>query len=300
MDRLRNIVVGVDFSPASLDALAQAKRVGSWARSEVRAVHVIDTVAVLDIQEALSMIAARVQDGLIEDAKAHWKALVAANPWLSEIPFDVLVTNAVVELSRQVSGENAEHSLLVMGVNSKDSNDGGVGVVASGCVRHAPSSVLLVRQGHPGAFKRVVACVDFSETSREAVDQAIRVAAQDGSQLHVVHVHTEPRTLFGFNAKSALTPLDAAKERDRLREKVLAFCDGLGAEAVWAHARVLAIEASSHGRGIIDYATGVDADLVVLGVRGRTNLRDLVLGSTAERVLRNARCSVLTVHPKVK
>lgn len=298
MDRLRNIVVGVDFSPASLDALAQARRVGGWARSEVRAVHVIDTVAVLDIQEALSMIAARVQEGLIEDAKAHWKSLVNANGWLSEIPFDVVVTNAVVELSRRVSGAQAERSLLVMGVNSKSSDDCGVGAVATGCVRHAQSSVLLVRQGQPGAFKRVVACVDFSETSREAVDQAIRVAAQDGSQLHVLHVHSEPRTLFGFNAKSAMTPLDAAKERDRLREKVLAFCDGLGAEAVWAHARVLAIEAASHGRGIIDYAKGVDADLVVLGVRGRTNLRDLVLGSTAERVLRNARCSVLTVHPK--
>lgn len=300
MDRLRNIVVGVDFSPASLEALAQAKRVAAWARSELGAVHVIDTVAVLDIQEALSMIAARVQEGLIEDAKTHWKALVQANEWLTDVPFDVVVTNAVVELSRRVSGTNADHSLLVMGVNSKDSTDGGVGAVASGCVRHAQSPVLLVRQGHPGAFKRVVACVDFSDTSREAVDQAIRIAAQDGSQLHVVHVHSEPRTLFGFNARSAMTPLDAAKERDRLREKTLAFCEGLGAEAVWAHARVMAIEAPSHGRGIIDYASGVDADLVVLGVRGRTNLRDLVLGSTAERVLRNARCSVLTVHPCVR
>jgi len=299
MDRLRNIVVGVDFSPASLDALAQAKRVGAWSRSQINAVHVIDTVAVLDIQEALSMIAARVQEGLIEDAKNHWKALVALNGWLSDVPLDVLVTNAVVELSRRVSGANAAHSLLVMGVNSRESDDGGVGAVATGCVRHAQSSVLLVRQGHPGAFKRVVACVDFSETSREAVDQAIRIAAQDGSQLHVLHVHSEPRSLFGFNAKSAMTPLDAAKERDRLREKLLAFCEGLGAEAVWARERVVAIEAPSHGRGIVDYANGVDADLVVLGVRGRTNLRDLVLGSTAERVLRKARCSVLTVHPKV-
>lgn len=298
MDRLRNIVVGVDFSPASLDALAQGKRVGAWSRSGISAVHVIDTVAVLDIQEALSMIAARVQEGLIDDAKAHWNALVAANGWLGDIPFDVVVTNAVVELSRRASGAHGESSLLVLGVNSKERDDGGIGAVAVGCVRHAQSAVLLVRHGHPGAFKRVVACVDFSETSREAVDQAIRVAAQDNAQLHVLHVHTQPRTLFGFNAKSALTPLDAAAERDRLREKVLSFCDGLGAEAVWAHARVVAIEAPSHGRGIIDYAKGVDADLVVLGVRGRTNLRDLMLGSTAERVLRNAPCSVLTVHPK--
>lgn len=298
MDRLRNIVVGVDFSATSLDALAQGRRIGAWSRSGVSAVHVIDTVAVLDIQEALSMIAARVQEGLIEDAKTHWNELVAANAWLRDIPFDVVVTNAVVELSRRVSAAQAPHSLLVLGVNSKRTNDGGVGAIATGCVRHAESSVLLVRQGHPNAFKRIVACVDFSETSREAVDQAIRVAAQDGSELHVLHVHSEPRSLFGFNTRSAMTALDAAKERDRLREKLLAFCEGLGAPAVWAKERVVAIEAPSHGRGIIEYATGVEADLVVLGVRGRTNLRDIVLGSTAERVLRSARCSVLTVPPK--
>ncbi|MBM4361664.1 MAG: universal stress protein, partial [Deltaproteobacteria bacterium] len=39
------------------------------------------------------------------------------------------------------------------------------------------------------------------------------------------------------------------------------------------------------------------ADLVVLGTRGRTNLRDLFLGSTAERVVRECPCSVLAVPP---
>jgi len=52
-----------------------------------------------------------------------------------------------------------------------------------------------------------------------------------------------------------------------------------------------------HGRGITEFARQVGADLVVLGTRGRTNLRDLLLGSTAERVVRDAPCSILTVKP---
>jgi hypothetical protein len=48
----------------------------------------------------------------------------------------------------------------------------------------------------------------------------------------------------------------------------------------------------------VQYAQGVGADLIVLGTRGRTNLRDLLLGSTAEKVLRDSVCSVLAVHPE--
>ncbi|MBI3107868.1 MAG: universal stress protein [Candidatus Rokubacteria bacterium] len=53
-----------------------------------------------------------------------------------------------------------------------------------------------------------------------------------------------------------------------------------------------------HGRGITEFVEQVDGDLVVLGTRGRTNLRDILLGSTAERVVRDARCSILTVTPE--
>jgi nucleotide-binding universal stress UspA family protein len=41
----------------------------------------------------------------------------------------------------------------------------------------------------------------------------------------------------------------------------------------------------------------VGADLTVLGTRGKTNLRDMLLGSAAERVLAESRCSVLAVKP---
>ena len=46
-----------------------------------------------------------------------------------------------------------------------------------------------------------------------------------------------------------------------------------------------------------DYAAKAGADLIVLGTRGKTNLRDILLGSTAERVLAESRCSVLAVKP---
>ncbi len=50
--------------------------------------------------------------------------------------------------------------------------------------------------------------------------------------------------------------------------------------------------------GIIEFTRQVAADLVVLGTRGRTKLRDMLLGSTADRVVREAPCSILTVKPE--
>jgi nucleotide-binding universal stress UspA family protein len=50
----------------------------------------------------------------------------------------------------------------------------------------------------------------------------------------------------------------------------------------------------------VKYATDSGADLVILGTRGKTNLRDVLLGSTAEHVVQDAQCSVLVTKPVTK
>ena len=57
------------------------------------------------------------------------------------------------------------------------------------------------------------------------------------------------------------------------------------------------VEEFSYGRGICEYAKERAADLVVIGTHGHTNLRYMLLGSTAEKVLREVHCSVLAVKP---
>jgi len=296
MDRLSHIVAGVDFSACSLDALAQAKRIASWNRAQVSALHVIDTLVVLDLQEALSQIAMQIQDGLVEDARTQWKALALEYAWLLDISFECVVNNAVAELTRRSAPTATRSALLILGVHGQGRSTW-AGSVAAGCVRHAHCPVLLVREGKRERFSHVVACVDFSDTSKEAVDAAIRVAAQDEAKLHVVHVHTPPRNLLGFVSRTQLSTLDAAAARNQVRERLHAFCNTLGSEALWSNAQIDVVDHAHHGQGIIEYVKGVDADLVVLGVRGRTNLRDLLMGATAERVVRDAPCAVLTVRP---
>lgn len=58
----------------------------------------------------------------------------------------------------------------------------------------------------------------------------------------------------------------------------------------------LAIALTELKHHIVEYTREIGADLIVLGTRGRTNLRYVMAGSTAERLLRELPCSVLAVH----
>ncbi len=57
--------------------------------------------------------------------------------------------------------------------------------------------------------------------------------------------------------------------------------------------------AKTHGHGIAECCRSVNADLVVLGTRGQTTLKYILLGSTVERLLKETPCSMLVVRPPV-
>jgi nucleotide-binding universal stress UspA family protein len=135
--------------------------------------------------------------------------------------------------------------------------------------------------------------VDFSEQSREAAVQALRVSAQDNAAVHFLHVFT------GSWGRYPLVPdawevdeAKAAEYRRALEQRLREFVGHTGGREV----RFLVVEASSHGHGIAEHARRVGADLIVLGHKGKTNLEYVLLGSTVERLLREIPCSVLVVR----
>jgi nucleotide-binding universal stress UspA family protein len=160
-------------------------------------------------------------------------------------------------------------------------------------------NVLLVRDPHTGPFRSIVACIDFSATSRKALELAVRMAAHDGAILHVLHVFNAPWHRLHYRAPTPQASPDYQKQyRDGLRRRLEAFCAPFHGEMARLETRYAVFDFPGHGGGITEFVKQVDGDLVVLGTRGRTNLRDLLLGSTAERVVRDAPCSILTVKPE--
>jgi nucleotide-binding universal stress UspA family protein len=293
MNKLRTIVVGVDFCPASAAALRQAMRIARWSQSGVKVVHVLETLMVVDLQEALSVMQADIVNVLAEDARKSWQEFAAAIPGAAELLFETEINSAVAGLTRRAGDPGVD--LLVIGTRGPEVKKA-VGPVASGCVRRSPSHVLLVQDPHSGPYTTVIVGVDFSETSRRAVEQAAAVATRDSATLYVIHAYSAPWKKSTIKKSASAADLDV-RYRGMLLARLEEFCKPLGAQMTYLKPRYQLVEHDSHGHGIGQFASQIGADLVVVGKRGKTNLRDILLGSTAERVLRDAPCSILAVHP---
>jgi nucleotide-binding universal stress UspA family protein len=140
-------------------------------------------------------------------------------------------------------------------------------------------------------IQTIIVAVDFSEPSTAALDAAIDLAKIFGAELHVVHSYEVPIP--------AVSPYEVAIPDAYLEETRKAAGERLSRAT--ARASEEGLRAESHlaegpaAPAIVRAAEEVGADLIVMGTRGRTGFKHLVLGSVAERTLRHASCSVLTV-----
>ena len=146
-------------------------------------------------------------------------------------------------------------------------------------------------------IKTILVATDFSNDADAAVETAIELTKAFGAKLELFHAyHVEiPPIYAGFGGdftrpEDILGPIREGAEAtmNRLVEEV-------AAKGVPVQGRIAMDHAS---RAILEEAERVLADLIVIGTRGLTGLEHLVLGSTAERVLRLAHCPVMTVKAK--
>jgi nucleotide-binding universal stress UspA family protein len=143
-------------------------------------------------------------------------------------------------------------------------------------------------------IRSILAAVDFSENSDQALGAAIDLAKQTGAELHVVHALDLPIPIFNPYAISipdALLTQAREEATRRLREAV----EKVGKAGVKAKSHLTEVPAAP---AIARLAEELGADLVVMGTHGHTGLKHVLLGSVAERTLRLAPCSVLIVKGK--
>lgn len=145
------------------------------------------------------------------------------------------------------------------------------------------------------AAPRILIATDFSATAGVALDWAAELARQRGARLELVHAITLPPSMPEF------TPATGPDFSLALQEAARARLDEVAAsvkERVPDLDTLLAPGTPS--RVILGRAEEVGAAAIVLGTRGLSGWRHILLGSTAERVVQRAQCPVLCVHPEDK
>jgi len=173
-----------------------------------------------------------------------------------------------------------------------------IGSLASKCLRRLPCPVMIVRNRDHQAFQRVVACVDFSETSLGAARAALEVAQIDGARLDIVYVDSHRHHLMSnFGSFSLSHPVSSDEERQKAQDAIEKFVDRLGEIPESVHCTSHVIEGSPVAQTLSKFLNDHEADLAVLGTQGRGRLLTTLLGTTAEAIIHDSPCSVLMTKP---
>jgi nucleotide-binding universal stress UspA family protein len=138
-------------------------------------------------------------------------------------------------------------------------------------------------------FRRICCPIDFSESSRGALELAARLARRDGAGLTVLHVTGMD---FPGDQGRILPDLRSARKGETtLLAEWTADAERLAGGTV--SSVLLSAPAAD---AIVGFARDDATDLIVMSSHGRTGVRRLVLGSVAEAVARTAPCPVLLVR----
>ena len=294
MDPFRSIVVGIDFSDASVAALKQALRLARFEEGKVHAVQVVDREHLED-QVRLHGVAV---EQAVDRIHAHLIRHLALHGGADGVEAHVVLGSPASGLEDVAHRSAAD--LVVLGSRGWDHHQvGSVGAVASKCVRRSSRPVLLVRRFHEGPFHRIVACTDYSPAASLAVSRAMHLASKEGARLDVVHVDfpswMQPVHV-QYDLQSTPDPDYQDQYRAALRSRLERHVEALGLpEGLDCRCHVM--EDMRPADGIIRFLNQEEADLVVLGTSGRGGLSAFLLGTTAERLLHRSQCSVLTVKP---
>ena len=290
----RRILVPVDFSDPSRQALGTAVALAKRFGSRLAVVHVTrrnrpDSHVVAD------------QFGMTFDTRRAGRAKLMEFIQ-GEVPDDLqparLVADGVPfdEIAKTAKAWDAD--LIVIATHGYTGLQHVLlGSTAERVVRHAPCPVLVVRgrvkHGTKAAFspdkvRSILVPVDFSKPSLEALPHALALAQQQNAQLTLIHV-IEP-----FHPDMRIDTTQSQRDaRVAAHGRLGKLADAT--RRIWPRTG-RELRAGAPVTTITALAQRTNADLIVMGTHGRTGVKRGLIGSVAERVVRHAPCSVLVVR----
>lgn len=300
MPDITRILCPIDFSDASAHAIEQAVALAGWYKARITALHVCNPLFMP--VPGLPAPTDRVPDAevqrLRDQTTACFDRAIAAG-----IGVDVVIAigQPAAEILDRARREPVD--LIVMGTHGASGFAHLVlGSVTERVLRRAGCAVLSVppqaRCTSTLPFKRLLCAVDFSDPSLAALQLACSIADEAGAGLTILHVLEWPWEEPPPPAFTELPPEQAAaltEYRRYVETAAMARLNALAPDA--ARHRLAPNPMTRHGKPYVEIlrlAVEETADLIVMGVHGRSLVGLTVFGSTTNHVVRAATCPVLT------
>lgn len=284
------ILVPVDYSEASLRAVRVALSVAP-SPQDVTILHVYDEMSLIGVG----------WENLIPKETKHEEGLTRMREWLTEHSIDgvkreVLIGDAGLEIADYSKQQNI--GLVVMPSHGYSGMKRLLlGSVTERVVRYCDCPVLVLRHDECEALpratnwlprKKVLAPIDFSPSTPMALETAIELVDSRTDIDAITVIPALDHIYGGMLGRGTQTDGSRLEERQKYIERYLGEHDF---DIVRAHAIL-----GDPGTTIIKYAEENAVDLIVIPSHGYHGVDRLVLGSTAERVLRHAECPVLILR----
>lgn len=285
------ILCGTDFSEPSRRALLVADRLRATFGGTLSVIYVGDPLLVQAAAASNSVA------GVQAETERDLRKLVDETLGASSRPVTTLVTvgNAAAEIIANAETSGAD--LIVVATHGRGGFERLVlGSVTEKVLRKAACPVLTVPPSmaeasmQVPAFATILCPVDFSPSSAQALEMAAAIAEASRGRLvalHVVEAVGDEDTEWCACDDCARRLHERATERLRAVVPSRARATGRVEET---------LAAGRPYREILRVASEAKADLIVMGVQGRSAIDLLLLGSTTHHVVRSAVCPVLTVR----
>ena len=141
-------------------------------------------------------------------------------------------------------------------------------------------------------FKQILVPIDFSAHSTAAFEAAVEIAKAFDSKIHLLHCYQiQPGGISPYGI--AIPSGYFAEIRDAASQQLAEWQEEHVPAGISTAASTMS---ESPSEAIITVATEIGADLIVMGTRGLSGFKHVMVGSVAERTVRLAPCPVMTVH----
>ncbi len=303
----RRILLPLDLSAHSFQALPTAEALARLGGATLCLLHVAEPIAYPTDLGYAPVLSGEVEAGLHQGARQRLDELV------QNLRSRGLAAEARLRVGRPFL-EIAEAARAVAADLAVVTTHGFTGLkhvllgsTAERVVRHAPCPVWVVRAPAAGEAaaaaagpdaaravfprRRLLMPLDFSEPSREALAYARQMAAR--FELEVILVHVSEPVFVDPN----LAQVDTRAFEDNARKSVQEQLEKTATELRAAGLRVATrLLAGVPWHEVVEVSRREPVDLIVAGTHGHTGLKHILLGSTAERILRHAPGTVLVIR----
>lgn len=307
-----NILVVADAGQAASTVLERALTLATNNQAAVTLVDIVELVprgmrmshTAVILEELIDVAIAEKLEQLEQTAKAVAKRRV-------DITTKVLVGKPFLEIIKQVLRN--EYDLVIKCVEPTESPRNALfGSTDMNLMRKCPCPVWIIKPSDRDHYRRILAAVDqdAEDTQRDALNRPIlemsaALALAESSELHIVHA-------WGLSGESFLR---SPRMHHTKAEVDAMVAEEEGTRRQWLQ-RLLEEYGGAEAKEAIDYlmpqlhlvegparqvvpmkARELDVDLLVMGTVARTGIPGFIMGNTAESILSQIDCSVLTIKP---